>query len=211
MVRTAAASITRKVTPIARDTLNFGAYDKNNVLPYTINYTFNIQWQPRNDMAIQVGYTGNRGRHAVVPIPFNEPGIATPTNPIWGETASYGFEVLNQNSMSDGYDYDPIAGEPWNTEDGGNTDFRTPYIGFSPNAALFKTVGNSAYDALQTHVEKRLSTTSRPAPATPGATHSMSRATSASSLPATIPTICAVHGLRRTSTAPMSFTAQLPS
>ncbi|HEY1256978.1 MAG TPA: carboxypeptidase regulatory-like domain-containing protein, partial [Terracidiphilus sp.] len=139
------------------DTLNFGAYDKSNVLPYTINYTFNVQWQPRNDIAILVGYTGNRGRHSVVPIPFNEPGIATPSNPIWGETASYGFEVLNQNSMSDGYDYDPIAGEPWNTEDGGNTDFRTPYIGFSPNAALFKTVGNSAYDALQTHVEKRLS------------------------------------------------------
>ena len=27
-------------------TLNFGAYDKNNVLPYTINYTLNMQWQP---------------------------------------------------------------------------------------------------------------------------------------------------------------------
>jgi hypothetical protein len=139
------------------DALNFGAYDKDNVLPYTMNFTFNVQWQPRADLSILVGYTGNRGRHSVIPIPFNEPGIATPSNPIWGETASYGFEVLNASSMSDGYDYDPIAGEPWNTEDGGNTDFRTPYIGFSPNAALFKTVGNSAYDALQTHVEKRLS------------------------------------------------------
>jgi len=139
------------------DALNFGAYDKNNVLPYTMNLTFNVQWHPRADLSILVGYTGNRGRHSVIPIPFNEPVIATPSNPIWGETASYGFEVLNASSMSDGYDYDPIAGEPWNTEDGGNTDFRTPYIGFSPNAALFKTVGNSAYDALQTHVEKRLS------------------------------------------------------
>jgi hypothetical protein len=139
------------------DTLNFGAYDKSNVLPYTMNYTLNVQWQPRNDLAILVGYTGNRGRHSVVPIPFNEPVIATSSNPIWGETSSYGFEVLNQNSMKDKYDYDPIAGEPWNTEDGGNTDFRAPYVGFSPNAALFKTVGNSAYDALQTHLEKRLS------------------------------------------------------
>ena len=26
--------------------LNFGIYDKNNVLPYTINYTLNVQWQP---------------------------------------------------------------------------------------------------------------------------------------------------------------------
>ena len=137
--------------------LNFGIYDKNNVLPYTINYTLNVQWQPRNDLAITVGYTGNRGRHSVIPIPINEPGIATPTNPIWGETASYGMDVLNQNSEDCGYDYCPISVEPWNTFDAGNTDFRTPYIGFSPNAADFKTVGISAYDALETHVEKRLS------------------------------------------------------
>ena len=142
-------------------TLNFGAYDKNNVLPYTMNYTLNVQWQPRNDLAITIGYTGNRGRHAVIPIPFNQPGIATSGNPIHGETATYGFQVLNQNSLAtDTYgdeDYNAIATEPWNTADGGNTDFRAPYVGYSPNAALFKTVGNSAYDALETHVEKRLS------------------------------------------------------
>jgi len=138
-------------------TLNFAAYDKNNVLPYTINFTLKMQWLPRNDLSISIGYTGNRGRHAVIPIPFNEPGIATASNPIHGETATYGFEVLNQNSLPDGYDYAPIAGEPWNTEDGGNTDFRAPYVGFSPNATLFETNGNSAYDALETHVEKLLS------------------------------------------------------
>ncbi len=139
------------------DALNFGAYDKANVLPYTINYTFNLQYQPNNSIAITAGYTGNRGRHAVIPIPLNEPIIATATNPIWGETATYGFQVLNATSYAKTFDYNSIAGEPWNTEDGGNTDFRTPYIGFSPNAVLFKTVGNSAYDALEMHVEKRLS------------------------------------------------------
>jgi hypothetical protein len=137
--------------------LNFGTYDKNNVLPYTINYTLNFQWQPTNTLAFTLGYTGNRGRHSVIPIPFNEPGIATPANPIWGETASYGMEVMNQNVSADSNgDYAPIAGEPWNTYDAGNTDFRAPYVGFSPNAAAFKTVGVSAYDALETHVEKRL-------------------------------------------------------
>ena len=139
------------------DALNFGAYARNNVLPYTMNYSLDVQWQPTSNIVFTLGYVGNRGRHAIVPIPFNAPGIATATNTIWGENASYGFEVLNQNSMSDGYDYDPIKGEPWNTEDGGNTDFRTPYIGFSPNAALFKSVGNSAYDALQTQFQKRIS------------------------------------------------------
>jgi Carboxypeptidase regulatory-like domain len=140
-------------------TLNFGAYDKKNVLPYTMNFTFNMQWQPTSDLAVTIGYSGNRGRHAVIPYPLNEPGIATPTNPIHGETATYGFQVLNQNSCGGPYceDYNSIAGEPWNTLDGGNTDFRAPYVGYSPNAADFKTVGTSAYDALETHLEKRLS------------------------------------------------------
>jgi hypothetical protein len=137
--------------------LNFGVYDKGNVLPYTINYTLNVQWQPTSTVAVSIGYTGNRGRHSVIPIPINEPGIATPTNPIWGETASYGMDVLDQNSENCDYDYCPIVEEPWNTFDAGNTDFRTPYVGFSPNAADFKTVGVSAYDALESHIEKRLS------------------------------------------------------
>jgi hypothetical protein len=142
-------------------TLNFGAYDKGNVLPYTVNYTLNVQWQPRNDIAITVGYSGNRGRHAVLPLPLNEPNIATSTNPVWGETATYGFNVLNQNNLfTDSYGYQyyyPIAGEPWNTIDGGNTDFRVPFVGYNPNAADFKSAGVSAYDALEAHVEKRLS------------------------------------------------------
>ncbi len=137
--------------------LNFGVYDKGNVLPYTINYTLNVQWQPASTIAITLGYAGNRGRHSVIPIPINEPGIATSTNPIWGETSTYGMEVMNQNNeVGPNYDYAPISVEPWNTFDAGNTDFRTPYVGYSPNAADFKTVGISAYDALQAHVEKRL-------------------------------------------------------
>ncbi len=137
--------------------VNFGYYDKSNVLPYTINYTLNVQWQPASTVAIMLGYTGNRGRHSVIPIPFNEPGIAAASNPIWGETSSYGMEVMDYTNPNCGYDYCPIPEEPWNTADAGNTDFRVPYIGYSPNAAAFKTVGVSAYDALEAHVEKRLS------------------------------------------------------
>ncbi|MFY9940448.1 MAG: carboxypeptidase regulatory-like domain-containing protein [Silvibacterium sp.] len=139
--------------------LNFGAYNKNNVLPYTMNFAFNMQWQPANDLAVTIGYVGNRGRHAVIPIPLNEPVIATTMNPIHGEQYSYGFGVLNQNACGGPYceDFAPIANEPWSTYDGGNVDFRAPYVGFSPNAASFETVGTSAYDALETHLEKRLS------------------------------------------------------
>ena len=39
----------------------------------------------------------------------------------------------------------------------GNTDFRVPYIGFSPNVPDQQPAGVSAYDALQTHIEKRMS------------------------------------------------------
>jgi len=148
--------------------LYLGAYDKSNVLPYTINYTLNIQWQPRPDTAVTIGYAGNRGRHAVIPIPFNEPQIATPTNPAQilgasphssGEANSYGYSVLNGTKQTCGK-YDdpcPIASEPWSTYDGGNSDFRAPYVGYSPYSALFRTVGNSAYDSLVTHIEKRMS------------------------------------------------------
>jgi hypothetical protein len=140
-------------------TIDFGSYNPSNVLPYTINYTLKVQWQPRSDMSFDIGYVGNRGRHSVIPVPFNEPGIATPQSPIWGETASYGWQVLNANSLGGPYgsDYNSIAGEPWNTYSGGNIDFRTPYVGYNYNSALFKTVGVSAYDALQVHLEKRLS------------------------------------------------------
>lgn len=137
--------------------LNFGTYDRTNTLPYSIDYSLDIQYQPSNDLVFDIGYVGSRGRHAVVPFPFNAPKIATTTNPVWGQTASYGFEVLNQNSTPDGYDYAPIAGEPWGTYDGGNADLRVPYIGFSPNASVYKTAGVSAYDALQLHLDKRLS------------------------------------------------------
>jgi len=140
--------------------LNFGAYDRANKLPYSINYTFGLQWQPTTNMAITLNYVGNVGRHGVIPVPFNEPGIATATSPINGETSSYGYQVLNQNSpVASGTKtyYNSIASEPYNTYDGGNIDLRVPYVGYSPNAALFKAAGVSAYNSFQSQLDKRMS------------------------------------------------------
>ena len=78
--------------------ISLGVYDRTNKLPYTYNYTLDIQWQPRNDLAIELGYVGNLGRHQVIPVPFNQPGIANPTTPIHGEIYSYGYTV--STSMS---------------------------------------------------------------------------------------------------------------
>lgn len=142
--------------------LVIGNYGVNNVLPYTEDWMLDMQWQPRTDTSIDIAYVGNRGKHAVIPVPFNEPGIATPSHPINGQTYSYGLQVLsNVNDPSDphtkyGTPY-AMADEPYDTFSGGNVDLRVPYVGYDPNATSFETVGISSYDALQAQLTKRMS------------------------------------------------------
>jgi hypothetical protein len=136
---------------------SFATYNRANKLPYTINFTFDMQWQPRNDLAITIGYVGNLGRHEVVPIPFNQAGIATPASPIHGQQYTYGYTVLDPNN-----NYNPInlpnnQGTMFANYEGGNIDLRVPYVGYSAESESYKAAGVSAYNALQTHVEKRLS------------------------------------------------------
>ena len=121
-----------------------GAYDSANKLPYTENWSFDLQWQPLNSLQMSLGYVGNHGVHQVLPIAFNEPGIATPSNPINGQTVSYGFNVV------------PSV-EPLKTYEGGNTSLRSPYLGIDPNSPLFEAEGISNYNSLQFGVRKQLS------------------------------------------------------
>ncbi len=83
--------------------ISLGVYNRTNKLPYTFNYTLDIQWQPRSDLTFEVGYLGNVGRHQVIPIPFNQPGIASPSHPMlagtqYAQKASYGYNVLTPTS-----------------------------------------------------------------------------------------------------------------
>jgi hypothetical protein len=132
---------------------SMGVYDQKNTLPYSINYTLDVQWQPRSDIAIEVGYVGNLGRHQVIPLPFNQAQIASPSSPIRGQNYTYGYTVAS--------DYTPINlpdGTTYlDTFEGGNSDLRVPYIGYSDESEDYRTVGISAYNALQVHVDKRLS------------------------------------------------------
>ena len=121
----------------------FSGYDPANVLPYTENWSFDVQWQPVNSMQVSVGYVGNHGQHEILPIPFNQPGIATAANPIHGETTSYGFNV--------------VPSETEKSYDGGNAALRVPYLGIDNNSAYWKAEGISNYNALQIGVRKRLS------------------------------------------------------
>jgi hypothetical protein len=136
-------------------------YDRRNKLPYTINNTLDIQWQPRNDLSIQVGYVGNLGRHLVIPVPFNQANIATPAHPINGQAYSYGYQVITDPITFTPAALPPVNGVPQgsflNTYEGGNVDLRVPYIGYSSESLDYKAAGISAYNALQTHIEKRMS------------------------------------------------------
>jgi hypothetical protein len=133
----------------------FAVYNRANKLPYTINNTLDIQWQPRNDLAIQIGYVGNLGRHQVIPIPFNQAGVATPTKPIHGQQYTYGYTVLDSSGSPIGLPNG--QGNFLATYEGGNVDLRVPYVGYSSEAESYTAAGVSAYNALQTHIEKRMS------------------------------------------------------
>jgi len=139
---------------------SFADYNRTNKLPYTMNQTLDIQWQPRNDLVIEIGYVGNLGRHAVVPIPFNQAQIASPSNPIRKGTPieqdyTYGYSILDPNTFGP---YALPNGKPYlQNFEGGNVDLRVPYIGYSSESESYTAAGISAYHALQAHVEKRLS------------------------------------------------------
>jgi hypothetical protein len=158
-------------------------YNRNNKLPYTMNSTLDIQWQPRNDLAIDIGYVNALGRHEIIPVPFNQARIASPTNPLCGPAAVCANPSGSPHAQFYTYGYTPsaIAGcnyfgqfnNPPSTtpcdaflpngtqyqfnSEGGNVDERVPYIGYAGESLSYTAAGVSAYNALQTHIEKRLS------------------------------------------------------
>jgi hypothetical protein len=140
---------------------SFADYNRANKLPYTLNQTLDIQWQPRRDLAVDIGYVGNLGRHEIVPLPFNQAQIASPTKPIrpgtpFEQDYTYGYSLLSNAAA-----FTPANlpnGQPYmQTFEGGNVDLRVPYIGYSSESESYTAAGISAYNALQAHIEKRMS------------------------------------------------------
>jgi hypothetical protein len=147
--------------------ISLGVYDRANKLPYTINYTLDVQWQPRPDLAFDLGYVGNLGRHQVIPVPFNQTTIATPSNPALAGTPyqqnySYGYTVESTTNNCYGANFAAPITLPDGTcyqatDEGGNDDLRVPYIGYADESISYKASGIDAYNALQAHLEKRIS------------------------------------------------------
>jgi Carboxypeptidase regulatory-like domain/TonB dependent receptor len=139
---------------------SFADYNRANKLPYSMNQTLDIQWQPRSDLAIEIGYVGNLGRHEVVPLPFNQARIASPSNPMRKGTPieqdyTYGYSIVNAPGSFTTINLP--NGQPYQeTFEGGNVDLRVPYIGYSAESESYTAAGVSAYNALQAHLEKRM-------------------------------------------------------
>jgi hypothetical protein len=125
----------------------FGGYDIYNKLPYTQNWTLDVQYQPFNDWVFEVAYVGNHGNHEILPVPFNQPLLATPSNPVNGQIYSYG------GTTPLFLDTEPI----FTNEFSGNAPVRVPYVGYDMNSALYEAEGISNYNALQIQARKRIS------------------------------------------------------
>ena len=138
----------------------FGGYDIGNKLPSTQNWTFDLQYQLSNSWLFDVAYVGNHGSHEVLPVPFNQPLLATPDHPVNGQIYSYGG--LSPASACNIYynpgltqlDLEPLCPPPYYA---GNAEVRVPYIGYSMNSVLYEAEGISNYNALQAQIRKRLS------------------------------------------------------
>ncbi|HEY4762587.1 MAG TPA: TonB-dependent receptor [Candidatus Sulfotelmatobacter sp.] len=141
---------------------SFADYNRANKLPYTMNQTLDVQWQPRHDLTVEIGYVGNLGRHEVVPLPFNQAQIASPTHPllvgspVGEQDYTYGYSIVTAPGSFNTIPL-PNNGQTYQeTFEGGNVDLRVPYIGYSAESESYTAAGISAYNALQTHVEKRM-------------------------------------------------------
>jgi len=162
-----AEPVTPTCTPtgFANPDFLFGGYDPKNKLPYSENWSLDLQWQPKNNLVLTLGYIGNHGVHQPLPIPFNQPGVATPSHPVNGQIYSYGFQAADFSSpaCSGNNSPCPLLTEQVQTTIGafsfsdGNTALRTPYIGFNPNADYWRAEGVSTYNALQLQASKKMS------------------------------------------------------
>jgi Carboxypeptidase regulatory-like domain/TonB dependent receptor-like, beta-barrel len=152
------AVVTPTCTPTGYANLAFlfGSYDPRNTLPYSENWSLDLQWQPRNDLILTLGYSGNHGVHEVLPIPFNQPLIATPQNPVNGQIYSYGYGPTDPSGNTLLTEQVQTTIGPYSFSDG-NTALRVPYIGYNPNANFWEAEGISNYNALQFSVQKRMS------------------------------------------------------
>jgi hypothetical protein len=97
--------------------------------PRTQQYSLNIQYEFLPNWLLEVGYVGGHGTRLLESRNLNQPFLASPENPINGQTTN------------------TLATVP----------LRVPILGFGPSIFFFETNGNYLHNSLQTTVTKRIS------------------------------------------------------
>lgn len=95
--------------------------------PYTQQYNLNVQTEFAHDFLWQVGYVGSKTTHLTGCLEFNQALIATPQNPVNGQTTT-----TNENLAQ-----------------------RLPYQGIASGSYICETAFDANYNSLQTSVTKR--------------------------------------------------------
>lgn len=99
-------------------------------IPYMQHYSFNIQYEFIQNYLLEAGYVGSKGTKLPFSVQRNQAVLATPQNPIRGET----------------------------TSTTANIGLRVPYLGFTPTGVSEVNTGtDSRYNSLQMNVSKRYS------------------------------------------------------
>ncbi len=105
------------------------AISRQMIDPYTQQYNLNAQIALGRDYLLEVGYVGTRSLHVAGCSEFNQALLASPTNPVGGETTNSAANVIQ----------------------------RLPFDGISPGSLLCESAFNSNYNSLQSSITKRLS------------------------------------------------------
>jgi hypothetical protein len=206
-------SATTSQRPIAGSIENFGqpislgVYDRQQAaLHHQLH--LDIQWQPRNDLAIELGYVGNVGRHQVIPVPFNQPNIASPSSPnLAGGPISRTTPTatpLTRRNLPDGSPTRQTTKAATSISAFPTSATRRSPSATKPPASMPTTRSRPRRKAHEPRP-------SRSEPPTPTRTLSMNRAVWASSTTATTHSTCAAAMVQPTSTAPMSSTSTTSS
>ena len=105
------------------------AISRHIVEPYTAEYNLNAQLAFAHDYLLEIGYVGTHSLHESGCVEFNQALLASPANPVNGETTNSAANVIN----------------------------RLPYAGISPGSLFCESSFNATYNSLQASMTKRLS------------------------------------------------------
>jgi len=125
-----------------------------NKLPYSENWTLDLQWQPKNDIVFTLGYVGNHGFHETIPLRFNQAQIATPQHPLL--VGGLSSKTIRMDTVCRELSGKSSGADGWLLLRATLLCELLTLVTI-PTRTYYKAVGISSYSALQFNVTKRMS------------------------------------------------------